>query len=107
MNNSEINKLIAEYEKRAVPDDEIDYSGLPPLTDKQLSEFKPVHPEISRASAKYEDLLPKDSEYFKPVREQVSIRMSKILVDHFRSMGKGWQTKVNDFLMVAYANGQI
>ncbi|MBP3417059.1 MAG: BrnA antitoxin family protein, partial [Spirochaetaceae bacterium] len=40
-------------------------------------------------------------------REQVSIRLSKYLVDHFKSMGKGWQTKLNDFLMDAVSKGLI
>lgn len=86
MNNLE--KIIDQCEANAVPDDKIDFSELPPITD--FSGFKPLQPE-----------------YFKPKREQVSIRMNKILVDHFRSTGKGWQSRVNDFLMKAVANGQI
>ena len=66
----------------------IDLSDIPEITD--FSGFKPRYPE-----------------YFKPKREQVSIRLSKYLIDHFRAMGKGWQTKVNDFLMDAVNNGQI
>ena len=50
---------------------------------------------------------PRYLQYFKPKREQVSIRLSKYLVDHFKAMGKGWQTKVNDFLMEAVDKGQI
>lgn len=49
----------------------------------------------------------KHPEYFKPKKEQVSIRLNKCLLDHFRAMGKGWQTKINDFLMDAVRNGQI
>ncbi len=56
----------------------IDLLDIPEITD--FSGFKPRYPE-----------------YFKPKREQVSIRLSKYLVDHFRAMGKGWQTKLNDF----------
>lgn len=66
----------------------IDFSDIPEITD--FSEFHPRHPE-----------------YFKPKREQVSIRFSKYLVDHFKAMGKGWQTKVNDFLMDAVSKGLI
>ena len=56
----------------------IDLSDIPEITD--FSGFKPRYPE-----------------YFKPKREQVSIRLSKYLIDHFRAMGKVWQTKLNDF----------
>ncbi len=66
----------------------IDLSDIPEITD--FSGFKPRYPE-----------------YFKPKREQVSIRLSKYLVDHFRAMGKGWQTKLNDFLMDAVSKGLI
>lgn len=66
----------------------IDLSDIPEITD--FSGFIPRYPE-----------------YFKPKREQVSIRLSKYLVDHFKSMGKGWQTKLNDFLMDAVSKGLI
>lgn len=88
MTISEKEKIIAECEKNAVPYDKIDFSDIPEITD--FSNFKPAH-----------------SEYFKPKREQISIRLSKYIVDHFKAMGKGWQTKINDFLAEAVQNGQI
>lgn len=66
----------------------IDFSDIPEITD--FSGFRPRHPE-----------------YFKPRREQVSIRFSSYLVDHFKAKGKGWQTQVNDFLMDAVSKGLI
>ena len=83
-----LEKIIAECEKNSIPDNKIDFSDIPEITD--FTGFKPRYPE-----------------YFKPKREQVSIRLSKYLVDHFKSMGKGWQTKVNDFLMDAVNKGLI
>ena len=74
---------VAEIKAR-----EIDFSDIPEITD--FTGFQPRYPQ-----------------YFKPKREQVSIRLSKYLVDHFKAMGKGWQTKVNDFLMEAVDKGQI
>ena len=74
---------VAEIKAR-----EIDFSDIPEITD--FTGFQPRYPQ-----------------YFKPKREQVSIRLSKYLVDHFKAMGKGWQTKVNDFLMEAVNKGQI
>lgn len=88
MTDLEKSKIIMACEAVAVPDDEIDFSEIPEITD--FSGFKPLY-----------------HGYFKPKREQVSIRLSKYLVDHFKAMGKGWQTKVNDFLMEAVSNGQI
>ena len=66
----------------------IDLSDIPKITN--FSGFKPRYPE-----------------YFKPTREQVSIRLSKYLIDHFRTMENGWQTKINDFLMDAVNKGLI
>lgn len=71
---------MAINETNAIPDSEIDLSEIPEINSL---------------------------EGFKPVREQVSIRFNKVLVDHFRTFGKGWQTKVNNFLMQEYLNGRI
>ena len=90
MTDLEKSKIIEACEAQAVPDNEIDFSEIPEITD--FSGFRPVsqHPE-----------------YFKPVKEQVSIRINKVLLAHFREKGKGWQSEVNDFLMNAYLHGQI
>lgn len=90
MTDLEKSKIIEACEAAAIPDNEIDYSEIPEITD--FSRFKP---------------LSQHDEYFKPVKEQVSIRFNKVLLAHLRSKGKGWQSEVNDFLMSAYMQGQI
>lgn len=90
MTVSEKKKLMAECEANAIPYDDIDFTEIPEITD--FSEFKP---------------LAAHSKYFKPVKEQVSIRFNKVLLDHLRSKGRRWQSEVNDFLMSAYMKGQI
>lgn len=90
MTDLEKSKIIAACEAVAVSDDEINYSEIPEITD--FSGFRP---------------LAQHTEYFKSVKEQVSIRFNKVLLDHLRSKGKGWQAEVNDFLMSAYMRGQI
>ena len=85
MNNE---KTLTAERLAEIKEKGIDFSDIPEITD--FSGFKPRHPE-----------------YFKPKREQVSIRMSKYLVDHFKAMGKEWQTKVNDFLMDSVNKGLI
>ena len=84
----DLEKSLEYSEKNAVADSQIDTSKIPEITD--FSDFQPVHPE-----------------YFKPKKEQISIRFNSILVDHFKSMGKGWQTKLNDYLMKSYLAGEI
>lgn len=85
---SKYEDIIKACERNTIPDSEIDCSEIPPITDFSGFHFS-------------------NEKYFKPKREQVSIRFSKYLVDHFRGMGKGWQTKLNDFLMEAVARGEI
>ena len=85
---TDLEKSIALCEENAIPDNQINTTDIPEITD--FSGFKPIHPE-----------------YFKKKKKQISIRFNTILVDHFKSMGKGWQTKVNDFLMESYMAGEI
>ena len=85
---TDLEKSITLCEANAIPDEQINTTDIPEITD--FSDFKPMHPE-----------------YFKAKKEQISIRFNSILVDHFKSMGKGWQTKVNDYLMKSYLAGEI
>ncbi|MCQ2248563.1 MAG: BrnA antitoxin family protein [Treponema sp.] len=85
---TDLEKSIALCESNSIPDEQIDTSDIPEIND--FSGFEPLHPE-----------------YFKAKKEQISIRFNSILVDHFKSMGRGWQTKVNDFLMESYLAGKI
>jgi len=85
---NELENIIKECEKNAIPDSEIDYAEIPPIDNFEGFNFG-------------------NQKYFKPIKEQVSIRINKVLLAHLRSKGKGWQSQVNDFLMNAYQNGQI
>lgn len=41
----ELDAFIAKCEENATPDDKINCFDIPPLTDEELEEFKPAHPE--------------------------------------------------------------
>ena len=90
MTESSVLQVISECESHAVPDEEIDTSQIAPITDFRGFDFG-------------------NREYFevKPKKKQVSIRLNTILLDHLKSMGDGWQTKLNDFLMQSYLSGKI
>jgi uncharacterized protein (DUF4415 family) len=64
----------------------------PPLSNEILSRMKPVkekHPNIpKRVRGPQRD----------PLKIPVSIRLSPIVVAHFKSQGKGWQTKIDEIL---------
>ena len=55
----------------------------PKLTDKELTEFKPVNPK-----------------YYRPIKEQISLRLDSLLLDAFKSTGRGYQTRINEALWI-------
>ena len=53
----------------------------PELTDLELSEFKPANPK-----------------YYRPIKKLISLRLDTVLIEAFKSTGKGYQTKINEAL---------
>ncbi len=53
----------------------------PELTDDELKEFRPADPK-----------------YYRPNKELISLRLDSVLIDAFKSTGKGYQTKINEAL---------
>ena len=53
----------------------------PELTDEELTEFRPANPK-----------------YYRPNKELISLRLDSVLVDAFKSTGKGYQTRINEAL---------
>ena len=56
----------------ARPDDEIDYSDIPPLTNLE--------------------------QFYRPVKEMTTVRIDADVLHWLRSQGKGYQTKINAIL---------
>ncbi len=74
LNKAQLEELKA---LEAMPDDEIDYSDLPPVADWSGA-------EVGR--------------FFRPVKETVTIRLDADVLDWLRQSGKGYQTRVNRIL---------
>lgn len=36
-----------------------------------------------------------------PTKVAISLRLDRRIIDHFRAMGSGWQTRINDVLLEA------
>ena len=85
---TDLEKSIALCEANSIPDSQINTDEIPEITD--FSGFEPIHPE-----------------YLKLKKEEGSISFNSVLIDHFKSMGAGWQSKVNDFLMESFLAGEI
>ncbi len=72
----EIKRLAA---LAARPDSEIDYSDIPPLTEKFWRNAVP-------------------NPWYRPVKKQLTVRLDADVIAWLRNQGKGYQTRLNGFL---------
>ena len=69
----------------------------PPLNDARLARMRPMHEAQPELLAK----LIRRKRGRPPVdgpKRQVTLRLDQEVIDHFRSGGPGWQTRINDHL---------
>ena len=69
--------------------DEVDS---PPLSNEMLARMRPAsetHPEIPRRVRGSQKT---------PTKISISIRLSPQVVEHFRSLGRGWQARMDEIL---------
>lgn len=59
----------------------------PELTDEQLSEFKPVNPNLHA-----------NPRFFKPKKKQITLKLDADVLEAYRGTGKGYQTRINEAL---------
>lgn len=70
----------------------------PELTDEQMAKAKPfaeVFPELAASIRRGRG--PNKA----PTKKLVSLRLSPDVLDHYRSKGPGWQTRIDDALRKA------
>lgn len=75
-------EALDEVKKAAGYD--INYADAPKLSAEELSEFKPANPE-----------------YYKPKKQQITLKLDADVIAAFKKMGKGYQTKMNAALRKA------
>jgi len=73
-------RKLAKLSKR--PDGEIDYSDIPPLTEKF-----------------WQNAIP--SPFYRPVKKQVTVRLDSDVIAWLRKKGAGYQTRMNELLRAA------
>lgn len=61
------------------PDDQIDLSDIPELTDAQLAEMKPAA-------------------HYRPIKKQITARVDADVLAWLKSQGKGYQSRINAIL---------
>ena len=73
--DAEIKRLLA---KGAVPDDQLDLSDIPEITD-------------------WSNAI-RHGQFYRPVKQQTSIRLDADVLAWFKAQGKGYQTRINEIL---------
>lgn len=74
----------------------------PELTDEQIAQAKPfreVFPDLAAAIDR--ELARRGRPPVENPRRQVSIRLDPDVLEHYKSTGKGWQSRINDALRKA------
>ena len=71
----------------AMPDNEIDTSDMPELTDAQLAEMK-------------------QPERYRPVKKQITVRLDADVLAWLKAGGKGYQSRMNAILRQAMLNAK-
>ena len=79
--DAEIERLLA---KGTIPDDQLDLSDIPEVTDWSNA----VH----------------HNQFYRPVKQQTSIRLDADVLAWFKAQGKGYQTRMNEILRQAMIN---
>ena len=71
----------------AMPDNEIDTSDMPELTDAQLAEME-------------------QPEHYRPVKKQITARLDADVLAWLKAGGKGYQSRMNAILRQAMLNAK-
>ena len=82
---NDLEKFIAKCEANAVPDEQIDTSDIPELTE--------------------EDFARGHFKYWKPVKKAITVRIDIDNLNWLKEAGKGYQTRLNDVLRWAKMHG--
>lgn len=88
----------------------LDQDDAPELTNEIMKRLRPareVLPEIFGKEVAQQLLNRKPGvrgKQKKPTKKPTYIRLDPEVLDHFKSTGKGWQSRINNFLKAAVAN---
>ncbi|KJV05108.1 BrnA antitoxin family protein [Methylocucumis oryzae] len=66
----------------AIPDEKIDYSDIPATTPEQWREAE-------------------QGRFYRPVKQQLTLRIDADVIAWYKSQGKGYQTRINELLRQA------
>ncbi len=87
----------------------LDLNNLPPLTDEQKAELKALS-EMPDDQIDYSDIPPLDdafwknavrNPFYKPTKTSTTVRVDSDVMAWLKSQGKGYQTRINGILREA------
>jgi len=78
--------------------DSTDWAAVDALTDNQINLAVANDPETAPLDAKGLTLVKRGRPRKANPKRQITIRLSPDVLDSFRSMGNGWQTKIDEAL---------
>jgi uncharacterized protein (DUF4415 family) len=90
---------MSEHKPEHISQVDWDAVDIPELTEEEFKRMRPVretHPEIVAAYERGE--LKHRGPQKAPTKEQITIRLDRDIVEHFKRGGAGWQTRLNDTL---------
>ena len=70
---------------------------IPELTEEDMRNALPIS-EVPLLREFYERMRGMRGPQKSPVKERVGLRLDAEIVEHFRSTGSGWQSRINDIL---------
>jgi uncharacterized protein (DUF4415 family) len=73
----------------------------PEITNDDFAKMRPaseVLPEIFGTEIAKELLIPRGRPCLEKTKEHINIRLSPDVVEHFKSAGSGWQSRIDDAL---------
>lgn len=91
---------LSEEEDAAIVAAAMSDPDAPPMTDEQLARLRPAHEVLPGLVA---EVLrrPRGRPKIERPKEQITIRLDRDVVEHYRESGPGWQTRMNDVLRKA------
>jgi len=75
-----------------------DLKKLDALTDKEIARQIAEDPEVAPDLSKIR-LSRVRGQQVLPTKKSITIRLSDEVIQHFKKDGRGWQTRMNDFLL--------
>jgi len=92
--------MTAKRKPEHISQEDWDSVDVPELTDEELSRMRPAAEVLPEVVAAYKSgqLKRRGRPRKTHPKVQVSIRYSPEVIEHFKAMGKGWQTRMDEAL---------